>query len=327
MMSAHPLHWVKRGLIYRVDNRLSWARTHAQIPTVDVLDDKRLRIFFSSRDETNRSLIASMDVDALNPAVILDIKAEPLLPLGKPGTFDDCGMMPSSVVDWHGEKYLYYIGWNVRNTVPYHNSVGVAVSNDGGRSFRRAYDGPVMDRTSEEPYFCATTCIRIENGIWRNWYLSCTGWEMIAGRMEPRYHLKYAESDDGIQWRREGRVAIDYGGPAEGGIVRASVRKDGLLYRMWYCYRGLADYRSTREASYRIGYAESGDGVVWRRMDDQAGIALSDEGWDSEMLAYPEVVDAGGRRYMFYNGNGFGQTGFGYAESTKASGGASEGFR
>jgi hypothetical protein len=222
--------------------------------------------------------------------------------------------MPSSVVDWHGLKYLYYIGWNVRNTVPYHNSVGLAVSDDGGRTYRRMFDGPVMDRTAEEPYFCATTCIRNENGVWRNWYLSCTGWEMIAGRMEPRYHLKYAESDDGIHWRREGRVAIDYASPAEGGIVRASVRKDGKLYRMWYCYRSHAEYRSTRANSYRIGYAESGDGLVWTRMDDKAGIELSDEGWDSFMLAYPEVVDVAGHRYMFYNGNGFGQTGFGYAE-------------
>jgi hypothetical protein len=137
---------------------------------------------------------------------------------------------------------------------------------------------------------------------------------MIAGRMEPRYHLKYAESHDGIHWHREGRVAIDYAGPAEGGIVRASVQKDGALYRMWYCYRSQAEYRSVRTDSYRIGYAESGDGLVWTRLDDQAGISPSAEGWDSFMLAYPEVVDVAGHRYMFYNGNGFGQSGFGYAE-------------
>lgn len=310
-----PINWNRRGLIYCVDARLPWARTHAQIPTVDVLDDGRLDVFFSSRDEANRSLIARMKVDARNPANILNIQAEPMFQLGPLGSFDDCGMMPSSVVNWNGLKYLYYIGWNVRNTVPYHNSVGLAVSEDGGRTYRRMFDGPVMDRTAEEPYFCATTCVRIENNVWRNWYMSCTGWQMINGRMEPIYHLKYAESDDGIRWRREGRIAIDYENPAEGGIVRASVCKEGALYRMWYSYRGHTDYRSVRESSYRIGYAESGDGFVWKRLDDQAGIKVSDEGWDSFMLAYPEVVDTGDHRYMFYNGNGFGQTGFGYAEA------------
>ncbi|MGZ4955952.1 MAG: hypothetical protein ACXV8Q_12640 [Methylobacter sp.] len=310
------ISWTKRGLIYSIDGRLPWARSHAQIPTVDVVDDNRLEVFFSSRDDDNRSLIARMKVDAADPANILEIQAEPLLQLGLPGTFDDCGMMPSSIVNWQGLKYLYYIGWNVRNTVPYHNSVGLAVSDDGGCTYRRLFDGPVMDRTAEEPYFCATTCVRIENGVWRNWYLSCTGWESIGGRMEPLYHLKYAESDDGIHWRREGQIAIDYADAAEGGIVRASVCKDGALYRMWYSYRGHTDYRETRANSYRIGYAESADGIAWTRLDDQAGIGLSDNGWDSLMLAYPEVVDVGGRRYMFYNGNGFGQTGFGYAEAS-----------
>jgi hypothetical protein len=309
------LCWQKRGLIYHTDSRLPWAKTHAQIPTVDVLDENRLMIFFSSRDEVNRSLIARIEVDVHNPANIIYIHAEPLLLLGKIGAFDDCGMMPSSIVNWNGRKYLYYIGWNVRNTVPYQNSVGLAVSEDGGQNYQRMFDGPVMDRTAEEPYFCATTCIRIENGIWRNWYLSCTGWEMMAGKMEPRYHLKYAESHDGIHWRREGRVAIDYANTAEGGIVRASVCKDGELYRMWYSYRSHIDYRSVQSNSYRIGYAESNDGLVWTRLDDQAGIELSADGWDSFMLAYPEVVDVAGHRYMFYNGNGFGQTGFGYAEA------------
>lgn len=308
--------WKKKGLIYTVDKRLQWAQSHAQIPTVDILDDKRLCVLFSSRDGANRSLIARMEVDATNPANILDIHADPVLPIGLPGTFDDCGMMPSSVVDWHGLKYLYYIGWNVRNTVPYHNSVGLALSEDGGRTYRRVFDGPVMDRTAEEPYFCGTTCIHIENNVWRNWYLSCTGWEMLDGRMEARYHLKYAESDDGIHWRREGRIAIDYADPAGECIARASVRKDGDIYRMWFSYRSMADYRTVRGKSYRIGYAESNDGLVWSRLDDQVGIGLSDEGWDSCMLAYPEVVDVGGHRYMFYNGNGFGQSGFGYAETT-----------
>jgi hypothetical protein len=218
------------------------------------------------------------------------------------------------VVDWQGRRYLYYIGWNVRNTVPYHNSVGLAVSDDEGATYRRLYEGPIMDRTAAEPYFCATTCVRIENGLWRNWYLNCTGWVEVAGRMEPRYHLKYAESDDGIHWRREGRVAIDYDSPEEGGIVRASVCKDGFLYRMWYSYRALAKYRTESASSYRIGYAESGDGLEWKRMDDRSGITVSEHGWDDMMVAYPEVADVQGRRFMFYNGNGFGQTGFGYAE-------------
>ena len=80
--------------------------------------------------------------------------------------------------------------------------------------------------------------------------------------------------------------------------------KDADVYRMWYSYRG---------AAYRIGYAESPDGLRWERRDAEAGIGLSASGWDSEMVAYPVVFDHAGERYMLYNGNGYGRTGIGLA--------------
>jgi hypothetical protein len=311
------IRWEKRGLVYAVDERLPWATSHAQIPTVAGVRDDALRILFSSRDSQNRSRIARLDVRSEAPSDILHVESQPVLQLGATGTFDDCGMMPSSVVEHDGVHYLYYIGWNVRNTVPYHNSVGLAISEDGGNRYRRLFEGPVMDRTAEEPYFCATTCVRIENGIWRNWYLSCTGWNQVDGVAEPRYHLKYAESRDGIHWERLGRIAIDYADDAEGGIVRASVRKDGNTWQMWYSYRHQSGYRQDAAASYRIGYAESPDGITWYRMDAKAGIDIAAAGWDSFMVAYPEVVTVKDRLYMFYNGNGFGASGFGYAEGIR----------
>ena len=82
---------------------------------------------------------------------------------------------------------------------------------------------------------------------------------------------------------------------------------------MWYSYRSIDAYRTNPARSYHIGYAESKDNLAWERKDEQAGIELSDAGWDSEMLAYPYIVDYQDKRYMFYNGNGFGKAGFGYA--------------
>jgi hypothetical protein len=64
---------------------------------------------------------------------------------------------------------------------------------------------------------------------------------------------------------------------------------------------------------YGIGYAESRDGLTWERRDDLAGISRSESGWDSEMICYPCVVNVGPNRYMFYNGNRYGSTGFGVA--------------
>lgn len=312
-------NWDKKGLVYAVDGQFWWAKSHAQVPTVDACGEDRLRIYFSSRDALNRSRIGMLEVDARDPQRVLYVHPEPILDLGPPGTFDDCGVMPSWIVRHGGLVYLYYIGWNVRNTVPYHNSVGLAVSEDGVH-FRRLKQGPIMDRNADEPYFCATSCVLVDQGRWRNWYLSCTEWLQLEGGMEPRYHLKYAESADGIHWERNGVVAIDYKSAGEGGIVRASVLRHGEAWRMWYCYRSHIDYRTDSRSSYRIGYARSRDGVAWTRMDEESGIEVSPGEWDGFMLAYPHVIENQGKLQMFYNGDGFGRSGFGYAEMAMSPG-------
>ena len=127
---------------------------------------------------------------------------------------------------------------------------------------------------------------------------------MREGRPEHNYHIKYAESRDGINWQREGLVAIGFADDQEYAISRPSVIRDNDLWKMWYSFRG---------QSYRIGYAESADGRQWRRLDTQVGIDVSTTGWDAEMIEYPFVFDHQGQRYMLYNGNGYGKTGFGLA--------------
>jgi hypothetical protein len=62
-----------------------------------------------------------------------------------------------------------------------------------------------------------------------------------------------------------------------------------------------------------IGYADSKDGLEWGRKDDLAVVDISNAGWDSEMVEYPFVFDHKGNRYMLYNGNEYGKTGFGLA--------------
>ena len=52
-------------------------------------------------------------------------------------------------------------------------------------------------------------------------------------------------------------------------------------------------------------------------MDDLVGIDRAEDGWDSVMIEYPFVYEHRGRKYMLYNGNGFGETGIGYAVLTE----------
>jgi hypothetical protein len=309
--------WEKRRRIYVPDGSLSWMRTHGSLPVTDLVDEAALRIQFAGRDDAGRSRIGWIDVDPADPETIVHISSEPLLPLGDRGTFDDSGMMPSCVVSAGRLKYLYYIGWNPQVTVSYRLAIGLAVSEDGGRTYRRYSAGPLLDRDRDEPFFNTAPCVIREVDRWRMWYVSCTGWKDVQGRAEPEYHVKYAESDDGISWRRTGIVCIDYDGSAQA-IGRPWVMHLGDRYGMWFSYRGLIGYRTDPETSYRIGYAESSDGLRWDRKPDPAGLDRSADGWDAGMVCYTTICSLGGRRHCFYNGNGFGRSGFGYAVEDSA---------
>lgn len=307
------MKWEKRGRIYNVDQNYEWMNSYACGPVVDIIDDTVWRIYFTTRDTKGHSRPTYMEVEAGNPKNILYVHDRPLLDIGKIGTFDDCGVSVLSVLDHGGKKYMYYLGWTVRNTVSYHNSLGLAISEDGGKNFAKFSEGPLLSPTYKEPYCNGASFTMLDGDLWRLWYTSFVGWETHDNHPEPLYHIKYAESDNGIDWKREQIVSVDFADDKKGGIARPSVLKQGGLYKMWYTYRGASDYRTNRDNSYRIGYAESTDGKIFRRMDNQMDVGLSDDGWDSVMMTYPHVIPYQGQYYLFYNGNTFGKTGFGYA--------------
>jgi hypothetical protein len=182
-------------------------------------------------------------------------------------------------------------------------------------TFERAFEGPVVDRTRDEPFFTASPFVLKDEDRWRMWYASSTGWLTVDGHPEPLYVIKYGESDDGVEWRRENVTCIEPNHPEEAN-ARPWVVPDGDRYRMWFCFRGSRGYRNDPAQSYRIGYAESTDGVSWSRMDDDAGIDISERGFDDQMITYPSVYEHRGVRHLLYNGNGFGLTGIGHAVAT-----------
>lgn len=304
------MRWIRSGNVFDPRQHPEWAGSHAQVPTVLVYDD-RIRIFYADRNAAGKSFTTYLDVDRRDPTRVIGCFKESLIGFGAPGTFDDEGMMPAQAVRAGGRLLLYYSGWNQGVTVPYRNATGVLVSDDDGETFRRLFEGPVMDRTPQEPYLAVTPTILIEEGRWRAWYISGLRWIEVAGKYEPVYAVKYAESSDGISWTRPNRLCIPQRHPEEA-FSHPTVIRHGGRYRMWYCYRNSRDFRDGGGA-YRIGYAESADGLDWDRQDERGGLDVAGDGWESTMVCYPYVYVSDGRIQMFYNGNGFGRTGFGHA--------------
>jgi hypothetical protein len=296
------VQWEQRGRLLPAPLPVEWAKSHAALPHACPLPDRRVRTYLSARDELGRSHIGFADFDPAAHDGELTVSPSPILDPGPRGAFDDSGVTTSCLVQHGGAHFLYYTGWSLGRTVPFYLYVGLAVSDDG-EHFERVSAAPILERDDVDPFLTASPWVLFDEGRWRMWYVSATRWEVVDGVARHSYHVRYAESDDGISWRRDGTVCIDFRNEDEHAISRPCVVRDGDVYRMWFSARG---------PSYRIGYAESADGITWEREDEEAGIESSGE-WDAEMQAYPAVFDHDGRRYLLYNGNGYGRTGIGWA--------------
>lgn len=298
------MKWRKLGHVWSPSGALAWARTHAYLPTAE-WDGERLRVVVACLDDDRVGRLATLELDPKDPTRVLKASTTPVLDVGSPGTFDDCGVSPSCFIDVRGEKQLLYIGWQRTSTVPYLLFAGRARQN--GDTFERMSSVPLLERTDAEPWVRSATTVIRRDGRYLMWYVSANRWSEINSSLVPEYVVRSAHSEDGDHWSVDAQPAIDYASPDEFGFGRPWAVDDGDVLRMWYSIR-------SRTRPYRIGYAESRDGRTFTRLDDSVGIAASDSGWDSEMICFPCVIDVGGCRFMFYNGNGHGATGFGVAE-------------
>jgi hypothetical protein len=305
------MKWKKLEKIFEI-NKINeeWLYSHAMMPVVEKISSEEIRVYFSPRDIRNRSRCASFNYN-LKTKKISKISQKPILDLGERGCFDDSGVMPTCVVTDKdtGKKYMYYNGWTLGGTIPFFSFNGIAISSNDGTSFQKLGRYPVaLNRDEIDPYSTFAPFVIKEGEKWRMWYVSLIKWEE-EDFLKHYYHIKYAESKDGINWIRKGKICIDFKNEYEYAIARPCVLKDKNIYKMWYSYRASEEVKT-----YRIGYAESKDGVNWIRKDEEMKeFTVSDDGWDSEMVCYSYVFEYKDKLYMLYNGNGYGKTGIGLA--------------
>jgi hypothetical protein len=312
--------WKKMGLVFdpRQHKAGSLMQEFAQSASVLVFD-KFVRVYFSSRppqtsDGRQLSYLFHIDLDRQDLLKIVNIGSEPILTLGALGTFDEFGTNPLSVIQHKDEIRIYYAGYTRCESVPFNAAIGVAVSRDGGVSFTRLGDGPVLPYGPDEPFLHGSPRIRRFGDKWHLWYVAGREWlRSFSGRPEPVYKIRMASSDDGLEWVKLGRDLIE----DKLGINECQASPDVTFrngkYHMFFSYRHSHNYTG-KEGGYRIGYASSTDMVTWHRRDELAGLTTSANGWDSEMASYPHLFTLDGQTYMLYQGNGMGRDGIGLAK-------------
>jgi hypothetical protein len=279
--------------------------------------DDVVRIYFSCRPPADFSgqyvsYSAYVDLDRQDLLKVRKVAEQPILSLGEIGEFDEFGTYPVSVVRDGGLVLAYYAGWTRCESVPFNVAIGAATSRDGGMTFAKLGRGPILSYSPEEPYVLSGPKIRRFNDKWQLFYIAGRKWKIVDGRAEPVYKIRMATSNDGLQWNKLNKDLVQSRIEVDEAQASPDVFFANGKYHMFFCYRYSSYYRG-KQYGYRIGYASSSDLVDWVRDDTKAGIDVSNEGWDSEMISYPHVFELDGKTYMVYLGDQVGRYGFGLA--------------
>lgn len=290
--------WRKLGLVFRPAGGHPSLATHAALPVAAPLGGDLSRVFYSGRDAANRSAIGSLVLRLGEAPRVEEAPPAPVLAPGAAGAFDDAGCGMGCVV---GDR-LYYMGWNVGGSVPWRNAIGLALGEVASGRFERFSAGPVMDRDTVDHYSLSYPwVVRLGPADWRMWYGTHLAWG--ADKADMNHAIRCASSADGLHWRRDPRVVL----APEGGeiaVVRPSVLAGAGGAEMWFAARA--------EGPYRLGHARSADLETWRRSPAPPLLAEA-EGWEAGAATYPAAFEAAGRRWLLYNGAGYGAAGFGLA--------------
>lgn len=291
----------------------------AQSPQALLVDDF-VRIYFSTRalekgSGKYLSHVAFVDMRK-NLRDVTRVSDNTVIPLGGLGCFDEHGIFPMAVLHYGDAIFGYTCGWSRRVSVSVETAIGLAVSHDGGLTFRRVGDGPVLAASLHEPCLVGDGFVKIVGDTFHMWYIFGTGWERFAIGAPPdrTYKIGHATSDDGVCWvKEEARQIISDRLGADESQALPSVIEIAGRYHMFFCYRQSFDFRNNKERGYRIGHAYSDDLSNWTRDDDNPRLDGSPGAWDSDMQCYPHVFEWEGKVYLLYNGNEFGRYGFGLA--------------
>lgn len=298
--------WRRLGRVIEPRPTGGWWQSHASYPTALVRETGPVTVFFSVRDAANKSSLASVEIDIDGDSFQVGPVRGPLFTPGPRGAFDADGVTVTSFVQQDERLVAYYLGWTTGASVPFTNFIGLAEAQSDG-TFKRLSSAPIVGRSPENPFTLGYPWVMKTSGEFRMWFGSHLFWGESG--LEMSHVIKQASSKDGLLWTQMPGIAVPLAGEAD--IAEFAVSRPVVLQEpdnslsMWY---------ARRNPHYCIGYALSVDqGLTWQRMDELFALEGKPDAWESQETTYPCVFDFNGNRYMLYNGNGYGRTGFGLA--------------
>lgn len=301
----------RSNLVFNPRNYSSWIRNSALTPTPFLLDSKTIRVYCGFRDDEGVSRIGYVDVAADDPLKVLGVSEQPCLDIGRGGCFDDNGVIMGHIEQRGHDVWMYYVGFQLVKKAKFLAFTGLAISQDGGQTFKRYSEAPILDRVNGGTTIRALHSVIKKDNLWIGWFAQGDGWEIIDGKAFPQYNIWEAVSEDGINFQNPKLVIDNDHSKGEYRIGRPSAFEINSQKYMFFT-------KGTKSGKdYFPGMAFQNRNGEWERDDKIFPLKLSEKGWDSLHLCYPRLITANEKSFLFYNGNNMGLEGFGVAEVTK----------
>lgn len=300
-------HWQKQGRLFDPESKPRHPKliTHAANPLPVYIDNDTYRIYYSGRDEQNRSSVGAVDIDIVKRKIIQDFN-EPFFLHGPEDSFFSHGVSIGNTCLVGERLLMYFMGWKNTKNKHWYGEIG-ALEVHKNLSLSLVQPSPILGLSLTDSISLSYPWVSVlDDGTFHMWYGSTISWD--AGNGEMLHIIKSAKSVNGIEWENLENIIpyiINY---AQAFSRPTLLKRKNFNNELWF------SFRSGKGPSYRIGRATSIDNQNWGLEIDKNGIEISNTGWDSEMNAYPFVFRHKEEIYMLYNGNGYGKTGFGIAK-------------
>lgn len=279
-----------------------WITSHMMCPT-PYITDQNIRIYCGFLDEFGISRIGWIEIDIHNPENILKVSKKPTLDIGRPGTFDDNGVVPSCMIDISGQKYLYYFGFQLVEKVRYLMFGNVATEG------KRLYEYPIFNRDRNSLFVKSAPFVFKYNNasFYECFYTSSNEFITINNKIIPKYNIRKSFIFNYDYPDVQSTIVVDFKDDKEFGIGRPYVIEHNNKVYLFYSTR-------STDKKYSIGYSITDRWNKFNRYDDNLEILNKDNGSCNNDISYPAVIKINNSYYMFYNEGCFGKDGIAVAK-------------
>lgn len=289
----------------------SWSQSHTQMPT-PYLHSEKISVLYTTRDSNGVSRIAVKDIDFDLKAINSRNHQDPILDIGLPGTFDQHGVMCSSILRNQNEYLMYYIGWNTDTEYPYSLSIGLATSENWNSGFTKVNHEPIMKSSFDDGVFSTTPFVWKESERFNILYSKGKPWFRLDGQYESRYGIASATSKNGRDWTANPRPNPTVANEDSSYARPVMVDVQGISHIV-YSIRSNKDFR-TGDGTYRIRMSRIVSDSEWIDCTIEFEQNPLFKKHLSKMQCYAYPLQVNGRTLIFLNGDSFGKFGFAVAE-------------